>query len=129
MILLRICLPSTYPIFSSDISVGSRCLSLLEITLEMILYTTLHKAMGLNLFGVTAFFCLGIKAMKDSLRALGTVLEFLNSSTIARMSCLTISQHVLKKVILKSSQTRAFPLCISLISSLTSSSVTHLLRF
>lgn len=42
-------------------------MSLLAITLEMILYTTLHRAMGLNLSGVVDFYCFGINAMKEAL--------------------------------------------------------------
>jgi len=56
---------------------GKRDLSLLAITLEIILYTTLHKAMGLKPSGVMAFSCFGIRAMKEALRAFRTFLDIL----------------------------------------------------
>jgi len=45
------------------------------MTLDIILYITLHNAIGQNLSGEVAFFCLGIKAMKDSLSAFKTFLN------------------------------------------------------
>lgn len=128
MMLLRIFIPSTYPICSSNTRVGRRGLSLFGITLEIILCTTFYKAMGMNLSSVISFYFFGIKAMKDVLSALKAVLDFLESSTTWRISCLIISLHVLKKSTLNPSRRVAYPFCISLMTSLTSSSVTSLLR-
>lgn len=99
---------------SSEMRDGRRGLSLLEITLEIILYTTLHKDMGQKTSRSIAFSCFGIKAMNEALRALKIFLDFLESSTASSMSYLTIYQQ-------------AFPFFISLIASLTSSSDTGLL--
>ena len=126
--LLSICLPSTYLVCSLDARVGRSGLSLFAITLDIILYTTFHKAMGMNLSSVMNLSYFGIKVMKEALSALKIVLFFLESSTTSRISCLTISQHVLKKSTLNPSGHGAFPFCISLMTSLTSSSVTGLFK-
>ena len=127
--LFRICLPSTKLVFSSNTRVGRSGLRRLAITLDIILYTTLHNAIGLNLSGEVAFSYLGIKAMKDSLSTFKTVLNFRESSTTSIISCFTILQHALKKSTLKPSGPGAFPLCISVMTSSIYSSVTSLLRF
>jgi len=47
-------------------------LSLLAITLEIILYTILNRAMGLKPSAVMAFSFFGIRAMKDALNTFRT---------------------------------------------------------
>jgi hypothetical protein len=126
--LLRICLPSTYPDCSTATRVGRRGLSLLATTLEMILKTTLHNSMGLSLSGVRATSYLGITMIKVVLSAFKIVLSLLESSTTLKMSCFTIFQEALKKSTLNPSEPSALPFCISLRTSLTSSSDTGLLR-
>ena len=128
MMLLRICLPFTYLVCSSNTRVGRRGLSMFAITFEIILYTTLHNAMGLNLSGVMAFSCFRSRAMKEVLSTFRIVLFFLESSTTSRISCLAISHHALKKSTLRPSDPRSFPFCISLMTSLIPSSFTDLLR-
>lgn len=118
--LLRICLPSAKLVWPFEMKAVRRGLSLLVITLEIILYTTLHKVMALDLSSVIDFRYFGIKSMKEALRDFITVLDLLESSTTSRISCLTDFQQDLKKTTLKPSGPRAFPFCISLITLLTS---------
>jgi len=103
-------------------------LNRLAITLEIILYTTLHKAVGRKPSVVMAFSYFGIRAMKNAFRACSNFLDLLESSTTSRISGLTVSQQALKKSTLNPYGLGAFPLYISLITSLTSSSETGLLR-
>ena len=126
--LLRICLPSTWPIFSSEMRDGRRGLNLSTITLEINFYTTLHKAMGLKTSRVMEISYFGTRVMKEALRAFRTFLYFLEFSTTSRISCLIVSQQGMKKSTLNPSWPGAFPFCISLITPLTSSSDIGLLR-
>ena len=67
-------------------------MSLLSKILEIILYTTLHKAMGLNFSRVRVESYLGIREMKEVLRAFRLVLLLLESSTTSKISYLTTFQ-------------------------------------
>lgn len=68
-------------------------MSLLAITLEIILYITLHRAMGRNFSGVWASSSLGIRARKVEFRDMRIELERLESSTTSQTSILTVGQQ------------------------------------
>ena len=80
------------------------------VTFDIILYTKVHKAMGLNIFGVMVFSCFGIKAMKEALRAFKTVLDFLESSTTSRISCLIVFPTIFEEIRIEPIQAQRFPI-------------------
>ena len=61
MMLSVINLPGTKADCSGEIISGRICLSLLAITLDAILYSTLHKLIGLNYLRRVGFFTFGMR--------------------------------------------------------------------
>ena len=70
--------------------------NLLAMTLDMILYITLHRAIGLNLSGELASSTLGIRARKVEFIDLRIGQERLESSTTSHISVLTKLQRLYK---------------------------------
>lgn len=92
-----ICLSSTYPDCSGDISNGTNVFSHVVIALETILYMTLQRPIGQNLFEVWQSSSLGIRAMNVAFKEGSIHLLVLDSSTTFHTSSLIRPQKLWKK--------------------------------
>lgn len=86
--LSNICHALTYQVFSSNMSMGRRGLSLLAKTLVMILKVTLQREIGQKAFGVKYLSSFGMRIMKVALKEGSTPRVLQDSSTIFQTSSL-----------------------------------------
>jgi len=103
----RICLPSTNPTCSGEMSMGSKGRIIFDITWVIILYMTLHKSIGRNLLRSAAPVSFRMRVRKVESNAFRTPRVFLEAYTISKTSSFTHSQHAWKKFVVKPSGPRA----------------------
>jgi len=123
MIPSKIWRPSTKLAYSSEIILGRTGLSLLVMTLVIILYMTLHRAIVRNLLGSAAPISFGMRVRNVALNACRAPRAFREASTISRTSSLIQLQHKWKKFVVKLSGTGALSSAIWFMASSSSISV------